>query len=89
MNIRESIKDILATDIFVEIPVPDMDEDDNLREVFGLDSIGFVELRVQCEERFGLVIGDEDFMPDNFASIATVAALMERLSTAPLTGKTR
>ena len=89
MNVKESIKDILATDIFVEIPVPDMAEDDNLREVFGLDSIGFVELRVQCEERFGVVVGDDDFIPDNFASIKTVAALMERLSTARLTGNTR
>jgi len=89
MNIKDSIKDILATDIFVEIPVPDMDENDNLREVFGLDSIGFVELRVQCAERFGLVISDDDFIPDNFASIATVTALMERLSTAPLSGNTR
>jgi acyl carrier protein len=73
----------------VEIPIPDMDEDDNLREFFGLDSIGFVELRVQCEERFGVVISDDDFIPDNFASIRTVAALVERLSTAPLTGNPR
>jgi acyl carrier protein len=89
MSIKESIKDILVTDIFVEIPIPDMDEDDNLREVFGLDSIGFVELRVQCEERFGVVIGDDDFIPDNFASIRTVAALVERLSTAALTANPR
>jgi len=79
MTVTETIKAILAEDLFVDIPVPEMDPDDSLRDVFGLDSVGFVELRVQCEDRFGLRIADEDFLPEHFASIGTVASLVDRL----------
>jgi len=79
MNVAESIKDILAADIFVEVPPDEMDEDDSLRDVFGLDSVGFVELRVQCQNRFGVTISTDDFTPENFATIGSVCALVERL----------
>lgn len=80
MNATGGIKEILVQHLFVEIPAADMADDDSLRDVFGLDSVGFVELRVQCEERFGVTIPDEDFTPENFASIRTVADLVARLS---------
>lgn len=56
-----------------------MSADDALRGAFGLDSLGFVELRVQCENRFGVTISDADFSPENFTSIRTVAALVRDL----------
>lgn len=53
--------------------------DDRLRGEFALDSLGFVELRVQCENKFGVSISDEDFSPENFTSVRTVAALVRDL----------
>jgi acyl carrier protein len=80
MNVTGDIKDILIEQLFVEVPATEMDPDDSLRDVFGLDSVGFVELRVQCEDRFALSIADEDFTPENFSTIRTVADLVGRLS---------
>ena len=80
MNPTEEIKGILTEHLFVEVPAAEMDPDDSLRDVFGLDSVGFVELRVQCEDRFGVSIADEDFTPENFSSIRSVAELVGRLS---------
>lgn len=79
MDVAATIKEILSDDIFVEVPVADMDLDDSLRDVYGLDSLGFVELRVQAQSRFGVQIPDADYSPDNFATIRTVSALVERL----------
>jgi acyl carrier protein len=79
MDVAATIKEILVDDIFVEVPVADMDPDDSLRDVYGLDSLGFVELRIQAQNRFGVQITDDDYSPDNFATIRTVSALVERL----------
>ncbi|MFB9451242.1 acyl carrier protein [Dactylosporangium vinaceum] len=73
------MKDILASEIYVEVPVSRMGLDDSLRDVFGLDSLGFVELRVQCQVRFGIDISNDDFTPENFSTIRTVVALVDRL----------
>jgi acyl carrier protein len=51
----------------------------SLRNAHGVDSLGFVELRVQCEDLFGVHISDEEFVPENFRSVAEVAALVRRL----------
>ena len=79
MDIATTIKHILNTEIFVDVPVGDMKETDSLRDVFGLDSLGFVELRVQCEDAFDVTISDDDFSPEHFATIAGVVELVRRL----------
>jgi acyl carrier protein len=79
MDVAATIKEILSDDVFVEVPVDEMDPDDSLRDVYGLDSLGFVELRVQAQSRFGVQIPDADYSPDNFATIRTVTTLVERL----------
>ncbi|RMI46281.1 acyl carrier protein [Streptomyces triticirhizae] len=63
----------------VEVPVGRMDADDSLRDVYGLDSLGFVELRVLCEENFGITISEDDFSPEHFATLGAVVSLVERL----------
>lgn len=80
MNDTErAIGSMLVTDLFVEVPEDRMNLDDGLRSALGLDSLGFVELRVQCENTFGVTISDADFTPENFTSIRTVAALVSGL----------
>lgn len=79
MTIAQTIKNVLADEIFVEISPEEMDENEGLRNTFGLDSVGFVELRVRCEELFSITIPDEEFTPENFSSIHNLVALVERL----------
>ncbi|MCK7624961.1 acyl carrier protein [Streptomyces sp. RS10V-4] len=78
MAIAETIKNILVSHVYVEVPTDQMGEHDSLRDVLGVDSLGFVELRVQAEEAFDITISDEDFTPEHFATIASLTALVER-----------
>lgn len=78
-DIEKTIGTILVTDLFVEVPADRMSADDRLRSDLGLDSLGFVELRVQCENTFGVTITDAEFTPENFTSIRTVADLVRSL----------
>lgn len=82
MAVLDVIKSILIDDVFVEVPAEEIHPEDGLRDVLGLDSVGFVELRVQCEARFGIEISEADFAPENFGTVGQVVDLVERLSAA-------
>jgi acyl carrier protein len=73
------LRKIIVNDLFVEIAENDIGLDDGLRTVVGLDSVGFVELRVLCEQRFNVEINDNDYTPENFTSIRLLATLIDRL----------
>jgi acyl carrier protein len=76
-----ALRRIIVNDLFVEIAEEQIGLDDGLRTVIGLDSVGFVELRVICEQKFNIEINDEDYIPENFTSIRLLANLIDRLQT--------
>jgi acyl carrier protein len=39
-----------------------------------LDSLSLLRLKVFLEERFGIIIGSTDLLPENFASVNTICA---------------
>jgi acyl carrier protein len=74
-----ALRAMIVNDLFVEIAEEQIGLDDGLRTVIGLDSVGFVELRVLCERKFNIEISDDDYTPDNFTSIRLLAHLIDRL----------
>lgn len=81
-DLISALRRMIVNDLFVEIAEDQIGLDDGLRMVVGLDSIGFVELRVLCEQRFNVQINDDDYTPENFTSIRLVANLIDRLQSA-------
>lgn len=77
--VEQTLKEILVSDLYVDVPIEEIGIDDGLQDELGLDSLGFVELRAQCEQCFDVSIADTDFSPTNFRSIGTVAALVRDL----------
>lgn len=53
---------------------PGLDHDEDLLSSDLLDSQGIVNLVAFLEERFGIEIGDEDLVPDNFRSVSSIVA---------------
>lgn len=74
-----TLRRMIVNDLYVETEEEKIGVDDGLRSVVGLDSIGFVELRVLCERRFNVQISEEDYTPENFTSIRRLTKLIERL----------
>ncbi|WP_426732354.1 acyl carrier protein [Myxococcus faecalis] len=81
-ELTASIKQILIDKLFVELPPEQIGEDDGLQSVIGLDSVGFLELRVLCEDVFKVRITDEDFNTDNFRTVSQLVSLIVGLKTA-------
>jgi len=74
---EDKIKKILIDDLFVDIPLEEIKIDDDLREVIGLDSLSFMELRVQSENFFNIEITDDEFIPENFGTIRKLVAMIK------------
>ena len=78
-DVIASLRKMIVTDLFIEVAENDIGLDDGLRTVVGLDSVGFVDLRALCEQRFNVEINDDDYTPENFTSIRVLAELINRL----------
>lgn len=81
-EILTTLRKLLVTDLFVEQAESAIGTEDGLQSALGLDSVGFLELRVLCERRFDVKIADDDFNPGNFSSIGRIADLVVKLRAA-------
>ena len=55
-----------------------LDNNDSFLEKGIVDSTGVLELVSYLEETFGIKVEDEEIIPDNFDSIATLTRYIER-----------
>lgn len=78
ITIEDRLRDILIDDLFVQLAKDDILVTHSLRNDLGIDSVGFVELRQQIEQRFCVGITDDDFTPENFATISSLTTLIGR-----------
>jgi acyl carrier protein len=53
-------------------------DDTSFMEDHILDSTGFIELITFIEETFGLVVDDEEMVPENFDSLLNIEAYVAR-----------
>jgi len=80
MTLCQQLKETLIEDLNLQSITPD-DIDENaplFGEGLGLDSLDAVELVVLVQKRFGVEIKDMDEGREAFASIAALAAFIEK-----------
>ena len=76
MNVREQIETIISDVVGIEII--DMKEDDtNLRDDLGFDSLDFVEVIMHIEKDLNIVIDDDD--AENVETIKDLENLVSKL----------
>ncbi len=78
-QVEARLRRLLATKLYLDVTEADIGLDDGLRDVLGLDSLGFVELRSLIEEMFSVSIADEQFSPAHFASVRALTVLVDQL----------
>lgn len=75
----EGVKDVIVGTLGIEERRPSLDADTTL---FGgipeLDSLAVVELAAALEDRFGLVIDDEEFTGDIFETVGSLSDFVDR-----------
>jgi acyl carrier protein len=60
-----------------------IDENDPLIDRGIVDSMGLLQIMTFIEERTGVRIPDDDVLPENFQTVATIEQLVERLKSRP------
>ena len=58
--------------------IDDFADDDSFLKTQIIDSTGMMELVAFLEDAFGVVIGDDELVPDNLDSLARAVAFVER-----------
>ncbi len=78
-GLQGEIAGVFAEALKIDVPSHDTD----LLATGLLDSLGFVELLLQLERRFGVHVQMESLEPDHFRSIASIAAFVQARRRAP------
>ncbi len=65
---------------------PGLSPNDSLLERGILDSLGLLHMLAFLEQEYGVVIEDQDVVPENFEAINAIAGLVARRRVAPVAG---
>jgi len=83
-QIESKVRQFLRENFFVD-DSEDLQEDMSFMQTHLIDSTGFVELIAFVEESFGIEVRDEEMLPENLDSIAS----LKRYVTRKLNGNSR
>jgi acyl carrier protein len=74
--VRAEMRDFIGANFLYMRPELELRDDDDLLNLGVIDSIGFVELVGEVEERYGVTIADIEIVEENFGSVAAIAAFV-------------
>lgn len=77
MNTIEELKNFLVKARLIKSSQR-IDENESLIESGIIDSLGIVELIEYMEDTYGIVVGEEDLVPENFDTLAAIQALISK-----------
>lgn len=80
MSIEAAVTEYITTEILAHSGRQDEDlnSETSLFRRGIIDSFGIFTLAAFLEERFSIVVGDEDMVPENFDSISRISAFVAR-----------
>lgn len=78
MSTNDNIRNFITTEILHGSQPKPLDDHEPLIESGIIDSMGIMTLLVYVEEQFSIQIPSGDLVPENFASISSIAALVDR-----------
>ncbi|MBV8091828.1 MAG: acyl carrier protein [Acetobacteraceae bacterium] len=75
-NVR--IKQFVIEEFLPDVPEGDLTEDFDLIENGVIDSLGLLKVIAWIEDEFGVLIEVDEMVPENFSTIGTISAFVER-----------
>jgi acyl carrier protein len=80
-DIRRDVRAFLQNDLSRDLT--DVDDSTSLLQAGVLDSLGVMQLVAFLQERFDLVVADDDLVPENLESVDAIATFVARLQHEP------
>ena len=79
MSILEDLEKVLLTEIIsVDLDKKSLAPDEDLLEQGIIDSLGIMKLILFIEETYGIVVADEEIVPENFQTLKNMVKLLEQ-----------
>ena len=77
MNTAEEIRKFITTNFYVVDPAK-LADDASFLDKGIIDSTGVLEVVTFLEDKFGIVVGDNEMLPENLDSLRNLTAFVER-----------
>ena len=81
MEVEQKLKHFIAAELMYAED-DDLSSDEPLLGSGIVDSLGIIRLVSYIEEEFGVVVPEEELVPDHFQTVSRLAAFVERLQAA-------
>jgi len=78
MTILESLEKVLLTEIAVDLGKKSLGADEDLLEQGIIDSLGIMKLVLFMEDTYGIVVADEEVVPENFQTVNMMVKFIEQ-----------
>jgi acyl carrier protein len=76
VQIQREVRDFIKINLGRDLR--DVTDTDSLLEAGIVDSMGVLALVGFIEQRYGIAVGDEEMMPENFDSISSIAGFVAK-----------
>ena len=77
METKQMIRDYILNELVQDKQHADLSDSDQLIENGVIDSLGIIKLIGFLEDNLSIQVGDEELIPENFASVDTISALVD------------
>ena len=74
----ESVERVLLSETAGDFGRDSLAPDEDLLAQGLIDSLGIIKLTAALEKEFGIKVADEDVVPENFQSLASIARFVEK-----------
>ena len=78
MSVTAEVRDFITSELSVGRDMGTLTQDEDLLAKGIIDSHGVMELVQFLQDRYGVSIGDEDLVPENFQSLVRIEEFVER-----------
>lgn len=72
-DIKEKIKKMLVERLMLKVNPADVSDDEDLVEMYDIDSVRLFELVIGTEEEFDISFEDDEFSVDLFRTVSNIA----------------
>lgn len=77
MSVAAEVERFIVEEIALGTGIESVDHDEDLLAQDVIDSLGIVELVAFLESRYGIKVGEDDLLPENFSSVNRVVAFVK------------